>query len=264
MTKKIDKLKPADDLIKEDQNEETTPSSTNGIFDFILNITRTISKIFSDAARLIVKGIDKLIPPFAPKIKIEEKLIPKEANLDYALIRHYSEFQILLGFIMTILGLYMMFTIDFLLLILVILGMILVLTGFEIEELYITSIRLLIRRISFIERFIRVPADEEHLLKHVVSFSVGRAPPNKILIGMSIFGPVIIAFRELGSAGSVPAIVNLIIVGISLAVLIMGLRLGRRAIVINMAGGHTVLLGIRKGVPEHILHSLIKSAYAHD
>lgn len=234
------------------------------------SITRFSSKILGQFQKIItklatyaVKLIDLIIPPYAPLINLEEKLIPKEEKKDYALIRHYSEFQILLGLFLLVVGVLVAVSIDSLLWVAPIFGIILIATGFEIEEIYITNIRLLIRKIGFIERIIRVPADEEHILKHVVSFNVGRAPMNKILTGMSIIGPLIIAFREIGNPGSIPTFLIFSIMLISVFIFILGMRLGKRILVIHLAGGHQVLLGTRKGIPLHILNSMIQSVYSY-
>lgn len=226
------------------------------------SIINLFKKLISKMANYAVKLIDLIIPPYAPLIKLEEKLIPNEEKKDYALIRHYSEFQILLGLFLVVVGVLVAVSIDSLLWIAPIFGIILIATGFEIEEIYITNIRLLIRKIGFIERIIRVPADEEHILKHVVSFNVGRAPMNKILTGMSIIGPLIIAFREIGDQGSIPAFLNVIIMIISVFIFTLGMRLGKRILVIHLAGGHSVLLGTRKGIPLQILNSIIQSVYS--
>ncbi|MCE7734867.1 MAG: hypothetical protein GPJ54_08330, partial [Candidatus Heimdallarchaeota archaeon] len=47
---------------------------------------------------------NKLTPNFAPKLILEEKLIDNEIRKDYAMIKYYSELQILLGTIIFIFG----------------------------------------------------------------------------------------------------------------------------------------------------------------
>ncbi|MCY3412902.1 MAG: hypothetical protein INQ03_14790 [Candidatus Heimdallarchaeota archaeon] len=246
--KSLDEDKPADGLQSETPRKEESP------------LLKTIGKVRHLVTLTIIKLIDKIIPPYAPLIKLEEKLIPQEKKVDYALIRHYNEIQILVGLLIFILG-FVLLSIDGFLFILIILGIILVFTGFEIEEIYITSIRLLIRRIGFVERIIRVPSDEEHLLSHVVSFNVGRAPMNKILTSLAIIVPFLMLFRELGASGSIPQILIVILLIICAVILIIGMRLGRRILVIHLSGGHVVMLGTRKGIPEHLLRSLMQSVY---
>lgn len=231
---------------------------------FIRSSTKILiftQKFITKLASYAVKLIDLIIPPYAPLINLEEKLIPKEEKKDYALIRHYSEFQILLGLFLLVIGV-IVAVFESLLWIAPIFGIILIATGFEIEEIYITNIRLLIRKIGFVERLIKVPVDEEHILKHVVSFNVGRAPMNKILTGMSIIGPLIIAFREISNPGSISTFLIISIMIISVFIFILGMRLGKRILVIHLAGGHQVLLGTRKGIPLHILNSMIQSVYS--
>ncbi|OLS20166.1 MAG: hypothetical protein HeimC2_38560 [Candidatus Heimdallarchaeota archaeon LC_2] len=199
--------------------------------------------------------LNRLIPNFAPKIIIEEKLIENEKNIDYAMIKYYSEIQILLGLVIFILGALAASFSNGLYLIVSILGVFLVFTGFDIEEIYVTNIRLLIRRIGLLERIIRVPADEEHLLKHIVSFNIGRAPTHKILMGLAAIGFInAITFIVVNLVGMIISITSLVF-------FILGLRLGKRVVTLNLAGGHTIVLGIRKGVPRHLIQSIMKSTF---
>lgn len=232
---------------------------------FLSKITQSIfritKKIFTSLAKYIVKGIDYIIPPYTPLINLEKKLIPKEEKKDYTIIHHYNEIQIIIGFLLAIIGIITGPSIDELLWILTILGLILIFTGFEIEEIYITNFRLLVRRIGFIERVIRVPSDEEHLLEHVVSFNIGRAPMNKIITSIAAIGPILITIRELNIPGSIPKLLVITLLATSVFILIIGLRLGKRILVIYLAGGHTVILGQRKGIPRHILTTMMTQIY---
>ncbi|MHA2031501.1 MAG: hypothetical protein ACW99Q_19155, partial [Candidatus Kariarchaeaceae archaeon] len=143
----------------------------------------------SGLKKFIDSIINRLIPDFAPKLEIDEKLIDDEYSKDYALIRYYSELQILLGIsILAIGGIGL--AVDIIFILVCCLGVILILTGFEIEEIYVTNVRLLIRRIGLLERIIRIPSDEEHLLRHVVSFHIGRAPTQKVLMTLAAIGLV--------------------------------------------------------------------------
>ncbi|MHA2254020.1 MAG: hypothetical protein ACXAD7_26950 [Candidatus Kariarchaeaceae archaeon] len=199
--------------------------------------------------------INKLIPSYEPRIEIEKKLVPGEIAKDNTLIRHFSEMQILIGFIVIILGIFAGSIISLYAYLVLLLGFILVITGFDIEEIYITSKRMLIRHIGFIERIIRIPSDEEHLLEHVVSFTVGRAPMNGIVVFLGASGFLLLLGSGLDGS------VQFIIVLVSIAIMVIGLRLGKRILTINLAGGHQVILGVRKGIPTHILQSMMETIY---
>ncbi len=171
------------------------------------------------------------------------------------MIKYYSELQILMGAIIFIFGALGAISSNGLYLLVSILGAVLVFTGFDIEEIYVTNIRLLIRRIGLLERIIRVPADEEHLLKHIVSFKIGRAPTHKILMGLAVIGFI----NEITSTiGNVPGFIILIT---SFILFILALRLGKRVVTLNLAGGHNIVLGIRKGVPTHLIKSIMTSTF---
>lgn len=206
--------------------------------------------------KMIDSIVNRLIPEFAPKLKIEEKLIDNEINKDYAMIKHYSEIQILVGVIIILFGFGGTVSSSGIYLLVGILGVILVLTGYDIEEIYVTDIRLLVRRIGLLERIIRIPSDEEHLLKHIVSFNIGRAPTQKILMALAAIG-----FMT-GITETLATLNGLVLVFTSLALFILGLRLGKRIVTLNLAGGHVVILGIRKGVPKHLIQSIMTSTFS--
>ncbi len=206
--------------------------------------------------KLIDSILNRLIPNFAPKLEIEEKLIENEINKDYAIIKHYSELQILLGVIIVSIGFVGTISSSGIYLLVSILGVILILTGFDIEEIYVTDIRLLVRRIGLLERIIRIPSDEEHLLKHIVSFNIGRAPTQKILMALAAIG-----FMT-GITAILATLNGLVLLLTSFALFILGLRLGKRIVTLNLAGGHVVILGIRKGVPKHLIQSIMTSTFS--
>ena len=200
--------------------------------------------------------VNKVIPPYEPRINIEEKLIPDEIAIDNALIRHFSELQIIIGFIIFMLSFLLVNLYGPIFYLFLILAIILIFTAFDIEEIYVTSKRLIIRRISFVERITRIPSDEEHLLEHVVSFIVGRAPMNTVLVFFGVSGLAIIIFST-----QLSFFIVLSITLASLIILYIGLRLGKKLLTINLAGGHVVVLGIRKGIPDHIILSMSETIY---
>lgn len=212
-------------------------------------------KRFPKIAKIIDSTLNKIIPEFAPKLKIEEKLIDNEINKDYTLIRYYSELQILAGFVIFIFGLIAFLTINGLYLLVLILGILLVLTGFDLEEIYVTNKRLLIRRIGLLERIIRIPSDEEHLLRHIVSFNIGRAPVQRILMTIAAIGFFAVITLSIGGA------LGMLVIITSFVFFLLAMRLGKRIVTLNLAGGHYVILGLRKGVPTHLIKSIMSSTF---
>ncbi|MHA2055374.1 MAG: hypothetical protein ACW99F_17480, partial [Candidatus Hodarchaeales archaeon] len=155
-------------------------------------------RIFETINSIVPAAINRLIPIFEPRIEIEKKLVPNEIATDNAIIRHYEELQILIGFLILIFGLFAGSIISLYAYLFLLLGFLLVITGFDIEEIYITNKRMLIRHIGFVERIIRIPSDEEHLLEHVVSFTVGRAPMNALIVFLGGSGFFVLLSSDLG------------------------------------------------------------------
>ncbi|MHA2089881.1 MAG: hypothetical protein ACW98K_03400 [Candidatus Kariarchaeaceae archaeon] len=230
-----------------DQNQDTDTS--------FQKLKNKLFNLFDAITSLVPAVINKIIPLYEPRIEIEKKLIPGEIATDNAVIRHFSEMQILIGFIIIALGIFAGSIISLYAYLFLLLGLLLVMTGFDIEEIYITNRRMLIRRIGFIERIIRIPSDEEHLLEHVVSFTVGRAPMNTIIVFLGGSGFLLVIGSDLG------VWTQFIIILVSIIIMLIGLRLGKRILTINLAGGHHVILGVRKGVPTHILQSMMETIY---
>jgi hypothetical protein len=199
---------------------------------------------------LITKILNKVIRPYFPRLPINEKIVPDEKIMDSAVIKHYSQTQMLLGLIVFVLGLVLFSIIEYITLSLLLsfIGILLFFTAYETEEIYVTSDRLLVRRIGFIERFIRIPSDEEHVIEHVVSYHIGRAPMNKILVFMAFVPLTMLTAND-------ARYISILIAFTSIAFFTLGLRLGKRVFTINFAGGHVVLLGLRKGVPKHLIES---------
>jgi hypothetical protein len=229
-------------------NNKTPPEDTQ-------NTKLTSKKRFVKVLGIVDIIFNRFIPDFAPRLNIDEKLIENEHSKDYALIRYYSELQILLGVIVFSVGAIGAISSHSVYLLVCILGAILIVTGFDIEEIYVTNIRLLIRRIGLLERVIRIPSDEEHLLKHVVSFNIGRAPVHKVLMALAGIG------FFAGLTLSIASFTGLIVLLASTALFILGLRIGKRIVTLNLAGGHYVILGLRKGVPTHLIQSLMTSTF---
>jgi len=199
---------------------------------------------------VITRMLNKVIRPYSPRLPIKEKVVPGENVIDTAVINHYSQTQMLLGLVVFVFGLILFSTIDHFIfsLLMSFLGVLLFFTAYEIEEIYVTSDRLLVRRIGFIERILRIPSDEEHVIKHVVSYYIGRAPMNKILVLMGFVPLTILSDNDSSYIAILMALT-------SIAFFVIGLRIGKRAFTINFAGGHVVLLGLRKGVPKHLIES---------
>ena len=219
--------------------------SSNSLVIITKKILRPVGKLF-----------DTILPPYEPRIEIKKKLVQKEQVIEHAIIRHFSEIQLLVGIIAIILGpilesifdssYYIFFSI---------MGLVLVLSAYEMEEIYVTTYRIMVRRVGLVERIIRVPSDEEHALEHVVSFQVGRAPVNIILVVLSILGFSSIFITNLTDFMLLVAIIP------STVILLYGLRINRRALTLHLAGGLSVILGVRKGVPKRIITAIQISIY---
>jgi hypothetical protein len=195
----------------------------------------------------------KFFPPLAPRYPVEERLIKNEKVNEKSYVLHLSNVQLLLGIVIFVIGIILFNSYFFIGLIVISLGMLLLLIAYEIEEIIITNKRILIRKIGMMERILRIPSDEEHLLKHVVSFYVGRAPVNKPVL--------VVGFVLLIANGFVlpqidpnPVLIYTILIS-CLIIFYIGLRLRRRALRIYLSGGHFILIGVRKGVPQNILKS---------
>jgi len=217
------------------------------------NSTNTNSNQNLKKSRSMINFIDKILPSFEPLLELEEKLIENELEVDHTVIRHFEEIQILIGLVLMILSFPLVSFFGFASIYLVgLLGFILVFTGFEIEEIYITTRRVIIRRIGLLERILRIPSDEEHSTEHIVSYTIGRAPFNIILLFFGLLGIITLYSTNLHIIG------DLVIFFTSLYILKYALRLGKRSLTIYLAGGHHTILGQRKGIPSHIVISMMK------
>ena len=221
---------------------------------------KKIGEKIASAMNIILRPLgrlfDKIIPPYDQRVDLDSKLIGKEYKIDSAIVRHYLEFQILISIILIPLGFFLVglagsgynYIIS-------ILGIYLFFTSYEMEEIIITSYRIIIRRIGLIERILKIPSDEEHALEHVVSISVGRAPVNYALFVFSLPG-FFVLFNE-----TIADYSRLLVVIASTTLLIFSLRINRRAVSLHLAGGFTVIMGIRKGVPKRIINAIQQSIY---
>ena len=236
---------------KEDIDEKKPEQSTS----YFIKLQNSSKVILNKTRKIVGKVIDKIFPSFAPLIEIEKKLIPGEVEIDHVRIKHFNEFQILFGLIFVVVFTILGLTYNWILLFVVILGLVMLKTGFEIEEIYVTSNRLLIRRIGLLERIIRIPVDEEHIIEHVVTFKLGRAPVQIVIFTLGLltgFVAIVITLDPL---------TNALIVVTAVILTLIGMRLGKRIITLFFAGNHIVILGSRKGVPLHLYHSLQKAIY---
>ncbi len=223
--------------------------------NYLSVIKKSVLLIINNSRKVIGRVIDKIFPAFAPLIEIDKKLIPGEFEIDHVNIKHFNEFQILFGLIFVIVFSILGFTYYWILLFVVILGLVMLKTGFEIEEIYVTSKRLLIRRIGLLERIIRIPVDEEHIIEHVVTFKLGRAPVQIVIFSLGLLTGFV------AIVSSLDPLTNAIIVIAAVTLILIGMRLGKRIITLFFAGNHIVILGSRKGVPLHLYQSLQKAIY---
>lgn len=236
----------------EQPSEEPIPGTTPSAYQRLQargNTARDIIRPYVIRVGKFVRTVfNRILPPYEPRINLEEKLVDDEEALDSTVIYYLSEAQLLLGLFLMVLGIFLpsVLNISFLYFLLLA-GALLILTCYELEEICITSRRLLIRRIGMVERILRIPSDEEHLLVHIVSYKIGRAPINW---PVTLFG--LIGYLSL-FVESIPDFYELLIIIASTIILLFGLRINRRALTIFFAGGHHVILGLRKGVPKRIL-----------
>lgn len=249
------KEKTIEELKKEVNDEIGEKPQASESENYKYKIKQISINIYSKTSNGLGLILNKMIPSYAPKIEIDKKLIPDEVEIDHVEIKHFNEFQILFGLIFTVVFTYLALTYYWILIYVVILGLVMLKTGFEIEEIYVTSNRLLIRRIGLLERIIKIPVDEEHIIEHIVTFKLGRAPVQIIIFSLGLLTGFVAIVSQLDP------LINSIIVLTAIALTLIGMRLGKRTITLFFAGHHVVILGSRKGVPLHIYESLQKAIY---
>ncbi len=251
-----DMKKPADDTEEETKTDIDHAGERDSTTTADYSTTESPSLLQSLLLRFN-SLFDRIIPPFAPRLPINERLVPGERTVDDARILHYAAVQIIAGLAFIGIGI-ILFLADLIGvgLGLSFLGFLLVSTGFEIEEIHVTSQRILIRHIGIVERILRMPSDEEHVLEHVVSFSVGRAPLNKAVVSIGVL------LLSLLFLPDVATLAQWAVAVVSAAIIYIGLRLGRRTVAVYLAGGHRFVIGLRKGVPLHLIESFMETLYA--
>ena len=84
---------------------------------------------------VLTKYIRKLIPSVPHMVDLNDKLVEGETIQDKIRVRHYSEIQIIIGILATLFGFIFVFAINIYFVILLISGVYLVLTGYEIEDI---------------------------------------------------------------------------------------------------------------------------------
>jgi hypothetical protein len=242
--------------LKEEVKEEMREKPQSSDLRYFMSKIKQISiNIYKKTTKVLGQILNKIIPSYAPRIEIDKKLIPDEIEIDHVEIKHFNEFQILFGLIFTVVFSYLALAYYWILIFVVILGLVMLKTGFEIEEIYVTSNRLLIRRIGLLERIIKIPVDEEHIIEHIVTFKLGRAPVQIIIFSLGLLTGFVAIVSQLDP------LINTVIVITAIALILIGMRLGKRIITLYFAGQHVVILGSRKGVPLHIYESLQKAIY---
>lgn len=230
------------DTISQSSNTDETKQSTASVISKVLNP--------------IISLFNKILPPYEPRIDIDKRKISGETISDHAVIRHFSEVQLVLGLIAFIAGFivrglvgsgYAWF--------ITILGIVLFFSAYEMEEIYVTSHRIIIRRVGMVERIMKVPSDEDHAINHLVSFQVGRAPVNIFLVVIAGIGYLVIFSNNQSDFFQLLVIISATII------LYFGLRVNRRAVTLHLAGGLNVIMGLRKGIPKRIISAIQVTIY---
>ncbi|MCY3413820.1 MAG: hypothetical protein INQ03_19405 [Candidatus Heimdallarchaeota archaeon] len=192
----------------------------------------------------ITKLIDTLLRPFVPNLPVKSMLLRDERQVDSVHLIYFEEGQLLVGVLIGFISIISLFF-DiplFYSLVLLAIGLLVFFTGSVSEEIYLTNQRLLVRRIDLLERIFRVPRDEQYLISQVVSFQVGRAPFNRPLLYLLVFMTIVDAFLPVYLLFKIIVFLSL------LPAIFFALRIGKRAFVFNLSGGHIVTLGAQKGL----------------
>lgn len=214
-----------------------------------------LTKLYKRGKVVLERLINIIIRPFAPPIPIKKLLLTNEVVVDNVLLVYFTEGQLVLGLILAIIGTYILGLLPFKLLggLIVLLGIAFFFTASGSEEIYITSSRLLIRRLNLADRLFHIPRDEQYLVKQAVSFQIGRAPVNRIMLG---FDFLIILYTVIFSP------IYLITIFVYITVIISmyyALRLKKRAISFQMSGGGNVAIGIYKGIPLRFVQNFTET-----
>ena len=155
--------------------------------------TRTVFVKINTALRPLGKLFDRVVPPYDQRIDLAAKLIGREEPVDSAVVRHFLEIQLLISLIAIPLGIILASVYNSgYMWVITIMGLYLFFTAYEMEEIIVSTYRIMVRRIGLLERILKIPSDEEHALEHVISISVGRAPVNLPLFIFSLPGFVVL------------------------------------------------------------------------
>lgn len=187
-------------------------------------------------------------------LELRKQLLPNESLLSSKMVIYYSEGQIFLGLFSVLLAfLFVILFSDLLIFwVFAIIGVMLILTGYASEELHITDFRIMVRRMTWVDRFFHIPRDSQYILDEIVSFDIERAPMNMALVYSAILPWLLFLVPNLRNS-----FVLIIVIITSLVLLILSQRLDKRAISFNMSGGHQVQLGIFKGIPNDVVEAFI-------
>lgn len=236
--------------------EHSTKPIGNQIDSEKPSLLTPLHKFLQPVLKSVVKAFDAILPPYEPRIDIDQKLVKSERAIEHAIIRHFSELQLFFGLLFIALGpLFQVIYNSVYLYFISLLGLILVFSSYELEEIFITSHRIMVRRVGMVERVLRVPSDEEHALEHLVSFNVGRAPPNYLLLLIALPGYFVLFNDQLANFP------QLLVILASTVILVFSLRINRRAVTLALAGGLQIILGVRKGIPKRIINALQQSMF---
>jgi len=190
---------------------------------------------------------------FATPINLRKFLLPNEDHLSSKRVIYFDEWQIFFGFFVMVIAIMILAIWQLLLptMVLVLVGILLILTGYASEELHITNYRILLRRMNWVDRLFRIPKDSQYLLEEIVAFDIQRAPINTALLIAGLLPFFLLLLPAVRSS----TILWLMIVLIACFLLVLSQRLGKRSINFLMSGGHQVILGQYKGIPGSVVET---------
>lgn len=198
------------------------------------------------------KLVQTILRPMAPEMPIQRMLLPNERSIDSVLLIFFEEVQIFIGILILLIGTGLLFfDVEKIYVVsIIIFSIITIITGSMSEEIHVTNQRILVRRIDLLERIFRIPRDCQYLITQIVSFQVGRAPVNRLLLLPSL----LIAILDIMFPMHI--LIRIGIVAVLIPILFFALRINKRAMSFQLSGGHSVILGAEKGIPLHLVDTL--------
>lgn len=239
------------DLVDVERSETGEQNLNQQEISEVSSLTIDADEPMTQVGQSIISRIKKNTKPIA----IKKQLLPGEDHLNSKLVVYFDEWQIIIGFIIFMLGvLSPLYIINIgLIFIATLSGSLIMVTGYATEEVHITSSRIMVRRMNWIDRFFRIPKDSQYIINEIVSFDLERAPMNQALFVSGLVPPLLYFIPVVRNSGVL--VIALFI--LSLILIAFSQRLGKRTIAFSMSGGHRVHLGIYKGIPQSVVEAFI-------